>query len=420
MDSRRKLIVGYDLCDDFTQISCYSYKTFEPVSIGIHDEDNQNLIPTALCVKNDSKQWLFGEDAISCSTSGAGILINHLLEKLVSGKKVELFGESFDGVSLLEKYLRKTLTLVKKYFPTEKITKLVVTVRNTDPSLVEGIYTALSILGLERDRVLILSHAGAFLYYALSQDQALWMNDIGLFEFSEEALYYYQIRVNRKGKPIIASLNKTDFTDMLSYQMLKQNEVNSEYIFLNIANTALYKQLVTTLYFTGKGFEGDWAEDVIQKLCTGRRIFLGQNLFTKGACYAAKELSGDVKLSDILLLNDDMITSTVGIRVYRDSQYTDAILAEAGMNWYEIDRSIEVIPEGTPELEIILKSMLNREVVREMVRLTKLPERPDRMTRLELRITCKNRATGIIQVRDLGFGEFYPGTGLVMELSLEL
>ncbi len=420
MDAPRKLIVGYDLCEDFTQISCFSYKTFEPIVIGIREEDELNLIPTVLCVKNDSKQWLFGEDAICCSAAGTGVLINHLLEKLVSGKTVELFGESFDGVSLLEKFLRKTLTLVKQYFPTEQITKLVVTVRNTEPRLIEGIYEALSVLGLEKDRVLILSHAGAYLYYALSQDKALWMNDVGLFEFSEEALLYYQIRMSRRGKPIIACLNKTDYTDMLSYPRLKQNEQGLSYVFENIANTALYKQIVTTLYFTGRGFEGGWADEAIQKLCAGRRVFFGQNLFTKGACYAAKELSGDVKLADILLLNDDMITSTVGVRVYRDTKYSDAILAEAGMNWYEVDQSIEVIPEGVPELEIILKSLLNREVVREKVRLTNLPERPDRMTRLSINITCKNRTSGIVRVQDLGFGEFYPATECVTEFTIEL
>ena len=33
MDNPRKLIVGYDLCEDYSQISRYSYKTFEPIQI---------------------------------------------------------------------------------------------------------------------------------------------------------------------------------------------------------------------------------------------------------------------------------------------------------------------------------------------------------------------------------------------------
>ena len=38
MDKSRKLIIGYDLCEDYSQMR-YSYKTFEPITINpIEDE----------------------------------------------------------------------------------------------------------------------------------------------------------------------------------------------------------------------------------------------------------------------------------------------------------------------------------------------------------------------------------------------
>ena len=66
MDTIRKLIVGYDLCEDYTQISCFSYKSGEPIPISIREEEESFLIPTALCVNGETKQWLFGEEAITC------------------------------------------------------------------------------------------------------------------------------------------------------------------------------------------------------------------------------------------------------------------------------------------------------------------------------------------------------------------
>jgi hypothetical protein len=266
----------------------------------------------------------------------------------------------------------------------------------------------------------VLSHAGAYLHYALNQDKSLWMNDVGLFDFSEEGLYFYQIRMNRRTKPVIAGLAKTDYTDTLSYDMLKQKESNVSYTFENIANTALFKQIISTLYFTGNGFDGGWADDVIKSLCAGRRVFIGQNLFTKGACYAAKELSGDKKFNEFILMNDDMITSSVMLRVYLDTKYQEVTLAEEGETWYEINKSIEVIPEGEAELEIILKNIMTRDVIREKIRLKQLPDRPDRMTRLEINLTCKDKSTGIITVNDLGFGEIFPETGRIMEFSIEI
>ncbi|MDF2905527.1 MAG: hypothetical protein K0R34_848 [Herbinix sp.] len=420
MDTTRKLFVGYDLCEDYTQISCYSYKSGEPIPISVREEDERNLIPTALCVNSVTKQWLFGEDAIRCGTDNAGILVNNLLDKLIKGVEVRIYDQTFSPVSLMEKYLRKTLMLIKRYFPTEQISKIVVTVRNAQPALVEGIYAALAILGLERDRVVIMSHSGAYLYYALSQDKSLWMNDVGLFDFSEEGLLFYQIKLNRKTKPMIACLNKTDYSHILNDKTLSIQKDNLAYTFENIANTALYKKLVTTLYLSGTGFDGGWAEEVIRSLCVGRRVFLGQNLFTKGACYAAKELCGDRKLEEFILLNEEMIASTVAVRVYKDTKFQEVCLASAGETWYEVNKSIEVIQEGETELELILKNIMTREVIRERIRLTKLTDRPDRMTRLQIKVTCKDQSIAVVTVNDLGFGEFYPETGCILEAMIEI
>lgn len=420
MDTPRKLIVGYDLCEDYSQISCYSYKSSEPVPISTREEDEQSLIPTALCVKGDTKQWLFGEEAINCGANNAGVLVDHLLEKLLQGTETTVYGQDFSAVSLMEKYFRKTLLLIKNYFPTEQITKMVVTVRNTHPALVEGIYAALAQLGLDKDRVVVMSHAGAFLYYALNQDKSLWMNDIGLFDFSREGFLYYQIRLNRRTKPMIAGLNREDFSSTLNYRMILNQPEKIAFTFENIAETVLFKKLVTTLYFTGRGFDGDWAQEAIQSLCTGRRAFMGQNLYTKGACYAAKELSGDRKLDEIILLDDDMITSVIGVRVYKDTKFQEVTLAEAGEIWYEVNKSIEVIPDGEVELELVLRNIMTKEIVREKIHLTKLPQRPERMTRLEIKLTCKDKNTGKITVSDLGFGDIYAETGPIMEFSIEI
>jgi len=420
MDTPRKLIVGYDLGEDYSQISCYSYKTFEPISICAKEGDEFCPIPTVLCVKNDTKSWLYGEDAAACASIGEGIIVKDLLKKLRTGEEVKIFGQSFSGITLMEKFLRKSLTLIKNYFPTEPITKLVITISGTDSVIVDGIYQALDLIGIEKDRAVVMSHTGAYLYYALNQDRALWINDVGLFDFNESGLYYYQISINRRMKPIIAGVTKRELTDNLNYSFLNQKDINVSYAFLNIANSLLYKQIISTLYFTGKGFEGEWAAETIKSLCTGRRVFLGQNLYTKGACYAAKELSGDQKFGDYILLNDEMIKSSVGVCVYSDATIKEVLLTEAAAHWYEVNSSIEVIPEGCAELEIIIKNIMTKEVIREKLVLNHLPNRPDRVTRLEINLTFINKTTAKIMVKDLGFGDLYPETGNAWEFSIEI
>src|SRR5690554_6215083 len=132
MDNPRKLIVGYDLCDDYSQISCYSYKTCEPIPISPDEDEDNTLIPTALAVHNDSRIWLFGKEAINCARDGLGVLADKLLTKLKDREEVNILGQRYSAISLLEKFFRKTLTLIKNHFPTETITKLVVTLNEMD------------------------------------------------------------------------------------------------------------------------------------------------------------------------------------------------------------------------------------------------------------------------------------------------
>ncbi|NLP35747.1 MAG: hypothetical protein GX359_11270 [Clostridiales bacterium] len=420
MDTPRKLIVGYDLCEDFIQISCYSYKLQEPVTIGLTEGQENCRIPTVLCIKNDTKQWLYGEEAVACASNGEGIQIDRILNKICTGEEIVLFGQKVSGITLLEKFFRKTLMLVKNHFPTERITKLVVTIQDTDPILVDGIYEALAMLGIDKDRAEIMSHAGAYLYYALSQEYSLWMNDVGLFNFDQNGLKYYQININRRTKPIVAGLTKKDLSDEISYDMLKRKDIDMAYAFKTVADTVLFKQIISTLYFTGIGFEGDWAPEAIKSLCSRRRAFLGQNLYSKGACYAAKELSGDGKLEDYILLNEEMITSYIGIRVYHDAKMIDFPLAEAGVPWYEVNNSIEVIPEGEAEIEVIIKNVMTRDIMREKLVLNNAPQRPKRMTRLAINLSCSSSSNGKITITDLGFGDFYPRTGKVWEFLIDI
>ncbi|MFT4145737.1 MAG: DUF5716 family protein [Mobilitalea sp.] len=421
MDAMKRLIVGFDLCEDYSQLCCYSYKMNEPITIGLLEQTEQEeMIPTALCVRKDSKQWLFGEEAVTCAGDGEGLLINQLITKLKTDEVTEIYQTKFSAVALLEKYLRKVLMLVKNYFPTEPITRLVITIEESDPKVIDKIYETLGLLGIDKDRANIISHASAYLYYVLSQEKNLWMNDVGLFDFSLTGLYFYRIRLNRRSNPMLASLEKLEFTnDLEEYPQLKNKE-KASYQFDNLANTILHKQIISTLYFTGRGLESGWADTVIKSLCTGRRIFVGQSLYSKGACYAAKEFAGDSCLQEVRLFHDDMVTSSLGLRVFCDNKFKEHMLLHAGDTWYEVNSKCEVIPDGALELELVQSKILTKETSQIKLSLEPFPKPIERTTRWQVVLSCKDRSTATIKVTDLGFGEFYPGTGEVIEYTIEI
>ena len=64
MDNRiKELILGYDLCNDYVQISCYNQKTQDMDTICYIGEKMLDRIPTVLCRLYSDGSWVCGYDA---------------------------------------------------------------------------------------------------------------------------------------------------------------------------------------------------------------------------------------------------------------------------------------------------------------------------------------------------------------------
>lgn len=418
---QRSLLVGYDLCDDFSGISCFNPKTFEPESICVGRDTNKILIPTVVGVKKDTKEWVYGEEAILLEKEGNGVAVPNFLEKVKLGEEVTVLGTTFSAVTLLEKYLKKTLLLLKTYYPTNSIQKIVVTVKELNKNLANGIYTALFSLGIEKDRASIQSHNQSYEYYALSQPKELWMNDVGLFHFDEKGLTYSQISIARNSSGNMVSTTKKDYKEILSYDMLiEEPKARIASVFLNIAKSVLHKQILSTIYVTGIGFEGEWADNALLELCKGRRVFKGNNLFTRGACYAARERTDNPKLSEFIFIGDEMIKYSLSLQGYYNAKSQEIILMKDTTNWYDVDEKLDVILDEENCIQVNLMDIWHREKRSESLKLDGIPKRQNKTTRIEIRVKCLNSTTIVVTAKEKGFGEFYPTSNRIWEKEIKI
>lgn len=405
MGEQKNLIVGMDLCETYTQLSVYNKKTGEPETINLP-------IVTALGITNNKKEWLFGQEAYEYEEKQEGIVINKLLTKLRENQEVDIFSVKFTPVVLMEKYLRKCLQILKKYYPTESILMICITLKNNNELVREGILTALENLGVGPDRVILQNHEKSYGYFALNQPKELWMNDIGLFEFDEEGLKYYQITIDRKSAPMLGAIKCKDYKEELSLEQMievkeKEEKERLNHFFLNIAKNTLYRQYVTTLYVTGKGFEGNWCDGALKELCGGRRVFKGQNLYSKGACYAAlKQVDG--KKDDFLLIDDEMITTDITVAGLANGKLTDILLIKGAQPWYYAKNRLEFILDDCSNIILYLKDCMKYQVREETICLSDIPTRPNKTTRVELQIKFLNKETIQVIITDKGFGGLYP------------
>ncbi len=415
MSEEKKLVVGMDLGNDYTQLSLYNYNKYEVESFFLDPEEQEYKIPTVLAVREDSKEWLLGMAALQCGYERKGHLLKNFLS--YSQPTIEIYGIQFTRVQIYERFLRKVLVLLKKEYPNDAIQQLVITLKKPSPELMRELYAALENIGLKKDRVHIQSHEQSYLYFALSQKKELWMNDVALFEFDRDGLSYYQISIDRRSRPMLVGLEKKDFSDSITYSMIKEKPESLCYMFENITTSVFHKQIISTIYLTGEGFEANWVKPLLQQLCVGHRLFIGQNLYCYGACYAAKEECQGDRLGDFAFLSSESLPYSVSMQLYTGGELKNITLVETATPWYEVKQRFSVILDGETELTFVLKDALKKTTQTRILSLEGLESelRMERGTRLEIRLTSNTEKELIVTIKDQGFGSLHPSTNRIWE-----
>ena len=167
-----KVVVGFDLCDGYAQISYANIDsdTVETVS-SVAGAEIFN-IPTALCKKEGVNHWLYGKEAL---VEKEGILIDNLLSLAISGEPIQIEENSYQPEALLTLFCKRCLGMLYQITASEKIAALMITCKTMDNRILEVLEQVVSGLGLKTDKVFFQSHMESFYNYMLSQPEELWL-----------------------------------------------------------------------------------------------------------------------------------------------------------------------------------------------------------------------------------------------------
>lgn len=356
---------GLDLGLEATQVSYYSWKTREPESVGFSGRQKDFLMPAVLCRDEKAGEWPDRE--------------------------------------LLEQQLKRIMEIIDQCAGKSEIAMLGVTLPEKAEGL-RGVLTGIfGGLGIRADKLLFLSHTECFMYYTVNTAPELWTGDVALFDYDKENFNYERLMFSRKKQPLPVISEHQDFTkELAEHTVQDETPERKAYWFYNMAMQQLHKQQVTTVYVTGTGFAGGWAEDALRRLCDGRRVFFGQNLYTKGACYAAK-MAGDKSCRNFVFLSGNMIRESISLRIYHDTRNGYLKLAEAGTDYRQVEKKLHIILDDTSEIEFLVDHALKKGPLHEVMILDNLMKRENKTIRLELTLFYADRDTPVVQIRDLGF-----------------
>ena len=411
MDKKTEgLYLGIDINDRYTMLSFYQRHMDEPETVSTVMGSENYQIPTYLAKRRGVGQWLIGNEARTQVKLHQAAGVDQLLQKALDREEVYLEQERYEARDLLVIFLRKVLSIPGYYSSVAPVEKLVFTLEKLDLETAELFSMAASSLGLEASRVALVDYRESFYYYALSQEPQIFRGDVALFDYTQPQLRHCLLERNVHTTPQVVTLHQGNHGSLLD---------NRDLEFEQIIDRAFAGRAVSAVYLIGDGFDGDWMKRSLQKLCRGRRVFVGKNLYSKGACYA-----GFVKNRErdwpFVYMGDNELKINVFLKVLDQKTIRFYALASAGESWYESRGECEVILDGTPEIEFWIQKPESREAHVEVLELTDLPERERRTTRLRVSARPVSDRDICLNIRDLGFGEIVPASGKTWEHVIHL
>lgn len=406
------VILGIDFSMDFTQIAFLDDEG-NPKSISIGMEDNF-LIPTAVCYNAEIKEWSAGDEALNKSKLAhctlyeelPGLFLGENTQKEISEVLVAFFS-----------YLIK---LAVNYCNGRLIKNILITLDDVNPSAIENICKAFEILGYAKEDIKIISHSESFVYYVLNQNRDIWINKVYFLNFNRYDCSCRKLNVIKGRKPNVAYVTIEDLKDKISMEMLEENPESADASLADFMDEQLKKNVVSGVYLSGEGFYTDGWENTLSVVCRNRRVFKGNNLIVKGAVYGAKEFFYTASLNDYLISCKGRTKVKVIMFVKHKERESQVTLSNIGDYWYQARSKVECILEEPKEAVFEIQDIINHENEHFKVSLKDFPDRPAKTTRIEINFRYVEENKFQIEIRDLGFGEFFKSSEMVVRKEISL
>ena len=397
-------ILGIDINPRSTVLSIYKSNMEEPTTVSTVLGEENYSIPTVIAKRNGMGQWFFGDEAITKNRTKEAILVDDLYNLAIRNEQVFIDGENYQARDLLVIFFNKLFSIPGPMAAMGEVEKLVICVEQVNLEVMELMNYASGKLGIDSKKVMLIDRNECFYFYALSGKPELFLYSVALFDYSGSNMISVVMNRNQSTRP---QVNHGDITE------------NKDEMFDEIIADTFGSKLFSSVYLVGDGFDGDWMKLSLSRLCKGRKVFLGKNLYSKGACYAGYIKEGK-RDWPFIFIGDNDLKLNLSIKILDNNVMKFFTLIDAGQSWYDAKGECEVILDGEPEIEFYVQRPESREAHTDVLELTDIPKRENRTTRLRIEARPISDIAVSIIITDLGFGEISPASGKSWEHTITL
>lgn len=415
---RRGCVLGYDLNEKGCQISYYDEKKNEPETVEALADRYQ--IPLMLGYLNG--RWVYGKEARYLEEKNPNLVVQDLFGKAKRREKVKVGNKIRDAVWLLAKFITFTLEEF------EDIRYLTFSTPNINVDMSKMLKGIGHHIGLAKENISVQDYKESFCQYMFCQPKELWQYESALFYSDAEMIRAYMLRklntAKEKSQDLFVTVDEVATAKIAEMKalcpVLDEEEVKSaDERFTDFIRNIFEKKVVSSVFLTGEGFEKNWYPNSLRVLCNGRRAFVGNNLYSKGACYTSVRKCRNYDDGPVYL-DESRMTEQISLRMRIDGKEGWYPIVPWGTHWYEADGRWEVILEDISDIEIHVESLAGDEIQVEKVSLEGLTERKDYSLRMQIEVMFLDEKTCKVIFRDVGFGEFFAASDFQTETVIHL
>lgn len=421
-----KIIVGYDLGHSHSQISYYTADTSKVETAASVAGTQIYNIPTVLCKKYGVNQWVYGKEALRAAAEDEGILVDHLLTLARDGETVQIEGEPYDPVALLTLFVKKSLSLLSVAGSVDRIGAFMITCEEMDERLMQVLLRVVAGAGIKAKHICFQNYEESFYQYMIHQSEELRTFATVMMQWEGSKILAYRMESNGRTTPkaVFIRREEYDFQQAGEYsKALSETDVAKGYDgldleFQKIARKVCGEERISAVYLIGEAFDSEWMKESLRYLCQGRRVFLGSNLYSQGACLGMMErLRPSAMGKNSVFLGTDKLKSNVGMQVCRRGEESYCVLLNAGVNWYEAKTVCEFYLKEGNSFDLVVTPLNGKKG--KIARMT-LEGLPAGVARIQLSVQMMTEEQLSVSAEDLGFGEFRPASHQVWKETLGL
>lgn len=152
-------------------------------------------------------------------------------------------------------FLKKVMELPSKLGNPSSFDRLVICVDRLTKENVSMFYGMAVRLGINSRQLTVIDRKESFYYFALNQDNSLWLHDVVMFMQEKESIFFYSLKRDLRTTPQVVSIDES-----ISYTLDKNDKDKS---FLDIINESFKNQIISTVFLVGDTFAEGWMKQSV-------------------------------------------------------------------------------------------------------------------------------------------------------------